>query len=67
MVGNDIGMMVAYAFGSEFPDRVERLVLMEAVLPGTAAYDRAVATPSSSARPCGTSSSTTLAMASPRH
>ena len=45
MVGNDIGMMVAYAFGSEFPHLVERLVLMEAVLPGTAAYDRAVGTP----------------------
>ena len=45
LVGNDIGMMVAYAFGSEHPDRVERLVLMEAVLPGTAAYDRLVATP----------------------
>ena len=45
LVGNDIGMMVAYAFGSEYPDRVERLVLMEAVLPGTAAYDRLVATP----------------------
>jgi len=44
MVGNDIGMMVAYAFGSEFPHLVERLVLMEAVLPGTAAYDRAVGT-----------------------
>ncbi|WP_313903789.1 alpha/beta hydrolase [Rhizobium leguminosarum] len=44
VVGNDIGMMVAYAFGSEFPDRVKRLVLMEAVLPGSAAYDLAVAT-----------------------
>ena len=67
LVGNDIGMMVAYAFGSEYPDLVERLVLMEAVLPGTAAYDRLVATSTPSARPCGTSSSTTLAMASPRH
>ncbi|HEY0521308.1 MAG TPA: alpha/beta hydrolase, partial [Ilumatobacteraceae bacterium] len=39
------GMMIAYAFGSEYPDLVERLVLMEAVLPGTAAYDRLVASP----------------------
>ena len=65
MVGNDIGMMVAYALGSEFPHLVERLVLMEAVLPGTAAYDRAVGT-KLSAPPCGTSSSTTPVTTSPR-
>jgi len=44
VVGNDIGMMIAYAFGREHPDLVERLVLMESVLPGTAVYDRLVAT-----------------------
>lgn len=44
VVGNDIGMMVAYAFRSEFPEHVKRLVLMEAVLSGSAAYDRTVAT-----------------------
>ena len=44
MVGHDIGMMVAYAFASSFPDDVERLVLMEAPLPGTTVYDRMVAT-----------------------
>ena len=38
-------MMVAYAFASSFPDSTERLVLMEAPLPGTAVYDRMVATP----------------------
>ena len=45
MVGHDIGMMVAYAFASAYPKNVERLVLMEAPLPGTAAYDGLVATP----------------------
>ncbi len=39
LVGHDIGMMVAYAFASSFPKSVERLVLMEAPLPGTAAYN----------------------------
>ena len=43
MVGHDIGMMVAYAFASEHPKSVEKLVLMEAPLPGTAAYDATVA------------------------
>ncbi len=42
MVGHDIGMMVAYAFASEYPKLVEKLVLMEAPLPGTAAYDATV-------------------------
>ena len=44
LVGHDIGMMVAYAFASEYPKVVEDLVLMEAPLPGTAAYDATVAT-----------------------
>ncbi len=44
VVGHDIGMMVAYAFASEFPKAVHKLVLMEAPLPGTAAYDATVAT-----------------------
>ncbi|MGI4830446.1 MAG: alpha/beta fold hydrolase [Janthinobacterium lividum] len=44
MVGHDIGMMVAYAFASEYPKAVDKLVLMEAPLPGTAAYDATVAT-----------------------
>ncbi len=45
LVGHDIGMMVAYAFASSYPDAVEKLVLMEAPLPGTRAYDDLVATP----------------------
>lgn len=43
LVGHDIGMMVAYAFASQFPRQVERLVLMEAPLPGTLVYDATVA------------------------
>ena len=43
MIGHDIGMMVAYAFASSFPKSVERLVLMEAPIPGTATYDAMVA------------------------
>ena len=44
LVGHDIGMMVAYAYASSFPHDVSRLVLAEAPLPGTQAYDRMVAT-----------------------
>lgn len=43
LVGHDIGMMVAYAFASQYPKAVEKLVLMEAPLPGTLAYDATVA------------------------
>ena len=39
MVGHDIGMMVAYAYARRFPAQTERLVVMEAPLPGTSAYD----------------------------
>ena len=42
MVGHDIGMMVAYAFARRFPDQTERLVVMEAPLPGTDAYANAL-------------------------
>jgi pimeloyl-ACP methyl ester carboxylesterase len=34
LVGHDIGLMVAYAYAAQYPDDVERLVLMEAFLPG---------------------------------
>ncbi len=42
VVGHDIGMMVAYAFARRFPARTERLVVMEAPLPGTAAYEESL-------------------------
>lgn len=34
VVGHDIGLMVAYAFAAQFPQETERLVLMDAFLPG---------------------------------
>src|SRR5215468_9389556 len=34
IVGHDIGLMVAYAFAAQFPQSTERLVLMDAFLPG---------------------------------
>jgi pimeloyl-ACP methyl ester carboxylesterase len=34
LVGHDIGLMVAYAYAAQYPDEIERLVLMEAFLPG---------------------------------
>lgn len=34
LVGHDIGMMVAYAYAAQFPDDTERVVLMDAFLPG---------------------------------
>src|SRR5207302_8085651 len=34
VVSHDIGIMVAYAYAALFPDKVERLVVMDAPLPG---------------------------------
>ena len=34
VVGHDIGLMVAYAYASQFPAEVEKLVVMDAFLPG---------------------------------
>ena len=34
VVGHDIGLMVAYAYAAQYPTEVERLVLMDAFLPG---------------------------------
>jgi len=34
LVGHDIGMMVAYAYAAQFPDDTEKVVLMDAFLPG---------------------------------
>jgi pimeloyl-ACP methyl ester carboxylesterase len=31
---NDIGLMVAYAYAAQFPEATERVVLMDAFLPG---------------------------------
>jgi len=34
VVGHDIGLMVAYAYAAQFPAETERLVVMDAFLPG---------------------------------
>ena len=34
VVGHDIGLMVAYAYAAQFPQEVEKLVVMDAFLPG---------------------------------
>ncbi|MDM0114124.1 alpha/beta hydrolase [Variovorax sp. J22R133] len=34
IVGHDIGLMVAYAYAAQFPGETERVVLMDAFLPG---------------------------------
>jgi len=34
VVAHDIGNMVAYAYGAIYPDKVERLVVMDAPIPG---------------------------------
>ena len=39
VVGHDIGLMVAYAYAAQFPDEVEKLVLMDAFLPGVGDWE----------------------------
>src|SRR5690242_19577440 len=39
VVGHDIGLMVAYAYAAQFPGEVERLVLMDACLPGVEGWE----------------------------
>ncbi len=34
IVGHDIGLMVAYAYAAQYPSEVDRIVLMDAFLPG---------------------------------
>jgi pimeloyl-ACP methyl ester carboxylesterase len=45
VVGHDIGNMVAYAFTAENPDRVTRLVLMDAPVPGLGPWDEILKNP----------------------
>jgi pimeloyl-ACP methyl ester carboxylesterase len=42
LVGHDIGLMVAYAYAAQFPAETERLVLMDAFLPGVAGLAKQV-------------------------
>jgi pimeloyl-ACP methyl ester carboxylesterase len=39
VVGHDIGLMVAYAYAAQFPTEMEKLVLMDAFLPGVPGWE----------------------------
>ena len=39
VVGHDIGLMVAYAYAAQFPSETEKLVVMDAFLPGVDAWE----------------------------
>jgi len=41
VVGHDIGLMVAYAYAAQFSAEVEKLVVMDAFLPGVAGWELA--------------------------
>lgn len=41
VVGHDIGLMVAYAYAAQFPSEVEKLVVMDAFLPGVKGWELA--------------------------
>lgn len=45
VVGHDIGLMVAYAYAAQFPSEVEKLVVMDAFLPGVAGWELAYDSP----------------------
>lgn len=39
VVGHDIGLMVAYSYASQFPTEVQKLVVMDAFLPGVEGWE----------------------------
>ena len=39
VVGHDIGLMVAYAYAAQYPSETERLVVMDAFLPGVPGWE----------------------------
>src|SRR6266478_7473116 len=45
IVGHDIGTMVAYAYAARYPDKTEKLVVMEAPVPGIPPWDQVVRSP----------------------
>ncbi|MBV9301571.1 MAG: alpha/beta hydrolase [Acidobacteriaceae bacterium] len=45
VVSHDIGIMVAYAYAARHPDKVNRLVVMDAPLPGIAPWDEILRNP----------------------
>jgi len=46
VVGHDIGLMVAYAYAAQFPSETEKLVVMDAFLPGVAGWEDVYNNPS---------------------
>jgi len=45
VVGHDIGTMVAYAYASRYPDKTDRLVVMDAPIPGIPPWEQVVRSP----------------------
>src|SRR5712671_1622729 len=45
VVGHDIGNMVSYAYAARYPDKVERLIVMDAPLPGIDPWDQVAHSP----------------------
>lgn len=45
VVGHDIGLMVAYAYAAQFPAEVEKLVVMDAFIPGVPGWELAYNSP----------------------
>ena len=44
LVGHDIGLTVAFALAASYPEAVERLVLVDAILPGTSTWQTLLTT-----------------------
>jgi pimeloyl-ACP methyl ester carboxylesterase len=45
VVGHDIGNMVAFAYAARYPDKTDRLVLMDAPIPGIGPWDQLLRNP----------------------
>ncbi|SFC32542.1 alpha/beta fold hydrolase [Massilia yuzhufengensis] len=45
IVGHDIGTMVAFAYAARYPEKTERLVVMDAPVPGVGPWDELVRNP----------------------
>ena len=45
VVGHDIGNMVSFAYATRYPDKVERLVVMDAPIPGIDPWDEIIRQP----------------------
>jgi pimeloyl-ACP methyl ester carboxylesterase len=45
VVGHDIGTMVAYAYAARYPDKTEKLVVMDAPIPGIPPWEQVVRSP----------------------